>query len=434
MSRYPSDPHAPKPSLPETVYELDIRDDYLFYSNPVSRAPSADDVSVLVPMGGAGGGEWGVDGDSFAQTTSANRVAPAGDFESATLARQADKTRGKGRDKNAASDRPHALNDPFVRKQLSSLKTHYPYFLTIVTTGQVVAMIVSFILNAKTTGSPIETNPFNYMIGPTSGTLIAMGGRFVPCMKSGTGFDKANLTFVCPSGIQGSLTNGTVCTLLDLCTWGGFPSGKPDQWFRFFVPIALHAGVVHILFNLSFQVQTGFQLEKDMGWWRMAIIYIGSGVGGFLFGAGLSDVRVPSVGASGSLYGMIACLLLDLIQNWSLIKHPWIELFKMLANIIFSFMIGMLPYIDNFAHVGGFVTGLPLGILFMPKIYFSKWDRRRKLALMVLSLPALVVFFALVTKGFYDNTMSCTWCKYFNCIPGLPWCSQKFDVVTSIGT
>jgi hypothetical protein len=126
---------------------------------------------------------------------------------------------------------------------------------------------------------------------------------------------------------------------------------------------------------------------------------------------------------------MIACLLLDLIQNWSLIKKPWVELGKMLANIIFSLLVGTLPYVDNLAHVGGFVFGLLAGILIMPKIYFGKWDRRRKLFLMILAAPGILILAYIFTKSFYDSYNFCTFCQYFNCIPGMPWCDQKFSTV-----
>lgn len=33
----------------------------------------------------------------------------------------------------------------------------------------------------------------------------------------------------------------------DICGWGGFTDNKPDQSFRFLIPIFLHAGVVHIM-------------------------------------------------------------------------------------------------------------------------------------------------------------------------------------------
>lgn len=129
---------------------------------------------------------------------------------------------------------------------------------------------------------------------------------------------------------------------------------------------------------------------------------------------------------------MIACLLLDLIQNWTIIKNPWIELAKMVANILFSLMIGTLPYIDNLAHVGGFMFGIMSGLLIMPKIYYGKWDRRRKQFLMLAALPALGVCFYIFLSNFYHGDNFCTFCKYFNCIPGMPWCDQKFTATTYV--
>lgn len=38
--------------------------------------------------------------------------------------------------------------------------------------------------------------------------------------------------------------------------------------------------------------------------------------------------------------GLIACLVLDLFQNWKLIKNPWTEFAKLMANVVFSFLIG----------------------------------------------------------------------------------------------
>ena len=98
-------------------------------------------------------------------------------------------------------------------------------------------------------------------------------------------------------------------------------------------------GLVHILFNFSFQLRTGIQMERDYGSLRIAIIYFCSGIGGFIFGSNLSDIRVLSVGCSGALCkskrviilllllfllldGMIACMLLELIKNWSMLTNP----------------------------------------------------------------------------------------------------------------
>lgn len=104
----------------------------------------------------------------------------------------------------------------------------------------------------------------------------------------------------------------------------------------------------------------------------------------------------------------------------------------MLANIIFSLLIGTLPYIDNLAHVGGFVFGIFAGLLFMPKIYYGKWDHRRKMFLSIISVPAIIFLVVVFLKSFYDSENLCSFCHYFNCIPGMPWCDQKFSTVQHV--
>ncbi|KAI8820090.1 rhomboid family-domain-containing protein [Fimicolochytrium jonesii] len=341
----------------------------------------------------------------------------------------------------AASQKgPRALQDPLVRAQLLNQKRHSPYFLILITTAQIAAFLGELYMSWKRTGSPIQTSPdFNYMIGPGPGTLISMGARFVPCMRTGTGYESSD-ALQCPVGTKGSLAGGTLCTLNDICGMSGLADPKhPNQWYRFITPIGLHGGVVHLLLNLSFQIRTGFAMERDFGWWRMLIIYMSSGIAGFIFGANFNPLT-PSVGCSGSLYGLLACLLLDLFYNWQLITRPIRELFFLFIQIAISLLIGMLPYIDNFAHMGGFYTGLLAGLVFMPTIYFSEGDKWRKRMLAVLALPGLGLVMYFLLRGFYragdqgaDTTGGCAWCKYLNCIPGMPWCDQKWDVATTAG-
>ena len=321
-----------------------------------------------------------------------------------------------------------ALFNPAVREQISKIKAHRPWFLIVVCVIQVAALVASHIINAKLTGSAIEDISTNFMIGPTAGTLILMGARFAPCMKSNTGYDTVGAVFDCPKAIIGTAAGGK-CNLYDICNIAGSFSGKPDQGYRFLTAVFLHGGWIHLIMNLSFQVRAGFDLEKDLGSFRMGVIYLISGVGGFIFGSSVnSNMNSASVGASGSLYGIIACLLLDLIQNWTLIKEPFKELMKMVGMILVSFLVGMLPGVDNLAHVGGFIFGILSGLIFMPKIYFGIWDRRRKVFATFLAVPLLVLAFGLFAYSFYTGAQICPWCQYFNCIPGMPWCASKFNV------
>jgi membrane associated rhomboid family serine protease len=55
------------------------------------------------------------------------------------------------------------------------------------------------------------------------------------------------------------------------------------QWWRFFTPIFLHAGAIHLLLNLGMQLKIGIGLERQFGALRVAPIYFACGIAGNLF-------------------------------------------------------------------------------------------------------------------------------------------------------
>lgn len=81
------------------------------------------------------------------------------------------------------------------------------------------------------------------------------------------------------------------------------------QWWRFFTPMFLHVGIIHLVFNLWFQVFTAAPMERYIGISRilsqrkgtikMGILYILSGIGGNLASA-IFLPHLLSVGASGT--------------------------------------------------------------------------------------------------------------------------------------
>jgi membrane associated rhomboid family serine protease len=316
---------------------------------------------------------------------------------------------------------PSVLFDPKVRKQIEEMKPHKPVFMYIVTVLQIGMMIASMVLNFMYTGSPVDSIKNNVMIGPEGAALVHLGARFSPCIKNVYAPD---MVFECNKGIKGSVpTNGTyACTISDVCGMGMKQGAEPNQWFRFITPIFLHSGILHILFNLIFQVRTGLDMERDFGSWRIGIIYMATGIFGFVFGA--SNAKALSVGCSGSLYGLIGCLFLDLFQSWRLIVNPWKELIKMLIVIFFSLGIGLINFIDNSAHVGGFISGILTGLIFLPTISFSKWDLRIKRGLMIISIFVTTFAFHWVFRSFYSSDNPCNWCKYIICIDYKFWCAN----------
>ena len=91
---------------------------------------------------------------------------------------------------------------------------------------------------------------------------------------------------------------------------------------------------------------------------------------------------------------------------------------KLCGLVIALIVVGMLPYVDNFAHIAGFVFGFLLAVIFLPYVTFGKWDRRRKIFQIFIALGICVTLFTIGFLIFYvDQEANCPGCEYLNCIP-----------------
>lgn len=81
--------------------------------------------------------------------------------------------------------------------------------------------------------------------------------------------------------------------------------------------------------------------------------------------------------------------------------------------------LGTLPYIDNFANIGGFFFGIVSAFVLVPYISIGKWDRVKKFTIVTIFFPTLVFMFLVVIFFFYvlPDPSFCSWCSYINCIP-----------------
>lgn len=59
----------------------------------------------------------------------------------------------------------------------------------------------------------------------------------------------------------------------------------PDQFYRLFTSLLLHAGLIHLIISVAFQHLLLADLERLIGPMRTAILYIGSGIAGNLTSA-----------------------------------------------------------------------------------------------------------------------------------------------------
>ncbi|XP_070581229.1 inactive rhomboid protein 1-like isoform X2 [Ptychodera flava] len=190
----------------------------------------------------------------------------------------------------------------------------------------------------------------------------------------------------------------------------------PDQFYRLWLSLFLHAGIIHCALTVVFHMTVLRDLEKLAGWLRICVIYMLSGIAGNL----LSAIFIPyraEVGPAGSLFGILACLIVEVLQSWQLLEEPGKALLKLLGIIAVLLILGLLPWIDNFAAIGGFLSGILLAFTFLPYIHFGEFDRKRKVIQMIV---CFILYLVLMTVGFlvfYLYPIDCSWCYYFNCIP-----------------
>ena len=69
--------------------------------------------------------------------------------------------------------------------------------------------------------------------------------------------------------------------------------------------------------------------------------------------------------------------VVDLFQSWKLVKEPWKRLFWTLIETALYLAVGTLPFIDNWAHIGGFFFGVLAAIIFLPYLTFGTQGGRR---------------------------------------------------------
>jgi membrane associated rhomboid family serine protease len=208
------------------------------------------------------------------------------------------------------------------------------------------------------------------------------------------------------------------------------------QYYRLLAPIFLHAGVIHLLINSFMLLRLGSSIEMAFGPWRTGFVYVLSGV----FGNILSAVFLPhvmSVGASGALFGFVGSLIADFWLHHKFMKFPkgrskWGYLFSILLQSFFSFAIGLMPYLDNFCHLGGWIMGFFCSLFAMygglEEIARNQSYRKCCVAafgsIATACLIALGVFLLIFAN---DSTRLCPWCHYLSCvdIPALWDCNAS---------
>jgi membrane associated rhomboid family serine protease len=161
--------------------------------------------------------------------------------------------------------------------------------------------------------------------------------------------------------------------LLDTLALDKVAIAHGEVW-RLWSVVLVHAPVqqdpLHLLFNMYMLWIIGPVVERLYGWWRFLGLYLL-----FALGASLMTFAVATdpnldrfaVGASGAIFGLVGVVV---AAGW--VHRPMLSnmrglIQQLIVLIVLNLVLGFTGQgIDNWAHIGGLVTGLWTGVLLAP--------------------------------------------------------------------
>jgi membrane associated rhomboid family serine protease len=152
------------------------------------------------------------------------------------------------------------------------------------------------------------------------------------------------------------------------------------EYWRLFTAGFLHADIIHIGLNMWCLWSLGRLSERLFGRWQTFAIYMLTGVGGALLSIA-NNPQHGELGASGAVFGIVGAVIagvkfgdLDISsgEKRAIVSSALsFAVLNFVLGLSGNFGVSMFANVDNMCHLGGFVTGLlvglPLGAFFRNK-------------------------------------------------------------------
>jgi len=143
------------------------------------------------------------------------------------------------------------------------------------------------------------------------------------------------------------------------------PLTSGGEWWRLVTCTFVHAGILHILFNMWALWDCGRLSERLFGNAWYVAIYLFAGVFGS-FASMLWRNEAVSIGASGAVFGVFGALLAYTFSERGSIPPSMLNRLRISTSIFvtFSLFYGFANSgIDNAAHLGGLTAGFIMGFI-----------------------------------------------------------------------
>jgi membrane associated rhomboid family serine protease len=144
------------------------------------------------------------------------------------------------------------------------------------------------------------------------------------------------------------------------------------EWWRLLTVTLVHGGLLHLLLNMYALYLVGPIVEQIYGWKVFGLMYVLCAAAGSAASLFFGDPQVPSVGASGAIFGLFGVVLAATrIHNPVLDRRSRALTGQIGMLIVINLFIGFGVNgtggnIDNAAHIGGLLAGLWLGLILVP--------------------------------------------------------------------
>ncbi|MRJ75626.1 rhomboid family intramembrane serine protease [Aeromicrobium sp. SMF47] len=146
----------------------------------------------------------------------------------------------------------------------------------------------------------------------------------------------------------------------------GYFVADGETW-RLVTSAFLHAGLLHLLFNMYALYLFGPFVERALGTIRFIVAYATVAIAGSVFVYLLAPPGVATIGASGAVFGLFGMAMMLLLKA----KQDITTLLVLLAINAFISVAG--SNISWQGHLGGFVAGVVLGAV----IAYAPRERRQ---------------------------------------------------------
>ncbi|MCB9675849.1 MAG: rhomboid family intramembrane serine protease [Alphaproteobacteria bacterium] len=146
------------------------------------------------------------------------------------------------------------------------------------------------------------------------------------------------------------------------------PAMENGETWRLITSGLLHTDFLHILLNMVWLAYTGWNIERALGRMNLAAIFFFSVMTGAVLSMFMTP-NVPSLGASGGVYGLVSASVVFGLVRQELLPERGRRLFgiALLPYLVLMFWGGLMnDTTDNWAHFGGLMCGAFLAFVLDP--------------------------------------------------------------------